>query len=40
MNTINRSQAFSTGLPGLQDLKARAKIVVPIKQASLAISQT
>ncbi|AYR22003.1 MAG: type II toxin-antitoxin system RelE/ParE family toxin [Alcaligenes sp.] len=35
MNTINRSETFSTWLTGLKDLKARAKIVVRIKQASL-----
>lgn len=35
MNTINRSETFSTWLIGLKDLKARAKIVVRIKQASL-----
>ncbi len=33
MNTINRTETFSTWLAGLKDLKARAKIVVRIKQA-------
>lgn len=33
MNTINRTEAFSAWLAGLKDLKARAKIVVRIKQA-------
>ncbi len=35
MNTINRTEAFNTWLSGLKDLRARAKIVIRIKQASL-----
>lgn len=34
MNTINRTETFSTWLAELKDLKARAKIVIRIKQAS------
>lgn len=34
MNTINRTDAFTAWLSGLKDLKARAKIVIRITQAS------
>ncbi|WP_083851164.1 type II toxin-antitoxin system RelE/ParE family toxin [Pusillimonas noertemannii] len=34
MNTINRTETFTAWLAGLKDLKARAKIVVRIRQAS------
>lgn len=34
MNTINRTETFNTWLTELKDLKARAKIVIRIKQAS------
>lgn len=34
MNTINRTDTFTAWLSGLKDLKARAKIVIRITQAS------
>ncbi|WP_342447676.1 hypothetical protein [Pusillimonas caeni] len=34
MNTINRTETFTAWLAGLKDLKARAKIVIHIRQAS------
>lgn len=34
MNTINRTETFSTWLADLKDLKARAKVVIRVKQAA------
>lgn len=33
MNTINRTEEFSAWLSGLKDLKARARIIVRVRQA-------